>query len=449
MNNMFRSLFLAISTFSALLPCLGQDGIGGRGNAPVTIEFENTVLNWMPGEELSRPRFKTGTADSLCRNLNWSSSAPEIIWVDPASGDLIPRIPGHGRIVVISASGHNSRGSYVIRILSEFPELDRSILDYMDQADVKGMSVAVIYRERLVYRRAYGFANDSTLANVNHMFRIASMSKPVTVIGLLKLVEDGKLDLDHKVFGQGGILGEDFGPVPLDSHKDEITVRHLIEHTAGWAGDMAYTGYNDYSDAGELVRAGLASYDLYFRPGERYFYSNFGYGVLGRVIEKVSGQSYYNYVQENILNSCGIERMKPAKGPVADRDPEEVQYYSDNEQADMIHPAISNYFDSFGGWIATPTEYAKFMVRTDRSGHVPDILPEDILNQTYFKGNWQHGGMLPGTSTNVVRLTDDLTMIYMANTWRFFNPLFGQMNNSVREPIMARTEWPDYDLFDE
>ncbi len=447
MKCLVKSLVMALFALPALAPCSGRNG--GSRVVPAVITFEKAVVNWMPGEELSAPRFVTGAADSLYSDLRWSSSAPEIIGVDPVNGTLIPQIAGRGRTVIISAAGAYARGSYAIRILSEFPELDRSILDYMDQADVMGMSVAVIYKERLVYRRAYGFANDSTPANVNHMFRIASMSKPVTVIAILKLVEEGKVDLERKVFGPDGILGEDFGPVPAGSHKDGITVRHLVEHTAGWAGDMAYTGYNDYPDAGALVRAGLASYDLYFRPGERYLYSNFGYAVLGRVIEKLSGRSYDAYVKENILDPCGIVRMKLAKGPVADRDPGEADYYADNEQAHMVHPAISNYFNSYGGWIATPTEYARFMVRTDRAAGVPDILPEEILNLTYFRSIWRHTGMLPGTGTCVARLTEDLTVIYMANTWRFFNPLFGQMNNSVCEPVKDRTEWPDHDLFDE
>ena len=333
---------------------------------------------------------------------------------------------------------------------SDFPELDTAIVNYMKRADVVGMSVAIIYKERLVYRKAYGYVDSVAKrpADINHMFRIASMSKPVTVIALLKLVEQGRLNIDSKVFGPGSILGEDLGPVPEGSMKDRITVRHLIEHKSGWAGKMAYTGYNDYPDAHAMVSAGLAGYELAFAPGDSTMYSNFGYGVLGRVIEKLSGMKYHDYVRKYILDPCGIGQMKLAKGPVADRDPYESNYYADDEQSDMIHPAISNYFDSFGGWIATPTEYARFVLHTDRQTGIPDILPAEILNITYFKGLWSHGGMLPGTATNVTRLTDDLTMIYMANTWRFFNPYFDEMYNCVRKPIVARDTWPDYDLFE-
>lgn len=351
-------------------------------------------------------------------------------------------------MIAVAFTGKNAAGTCGMHIINDFPELDSSIVRYMERADVVGMSVAILYKERLVYQRAYGSVGHGRPANTSHMFRIASLSKPVTVIALLKLVEQGKLNIDHTVFGPGSILGEDYGAVPDSSMKERITVRHLIEHTSGWAGDMAYTGYNDYPDADALVRAGLANYALAFPPGEQYLYSNFGYAVLGRVIEKLSGMAYHEFVRLHIIEPCGIRQMKLAKGPVADRDPNESDYYADDEQADMIHPAISNYFDSFGGWICTPEDYARFVVHTDRQTKVKDILPEEILNMTYFRENWKHGGMLPGTATNFTRLTDDLTMIYMANTWRFHNPAFKEMYDCVRDPIMARDSWPEYDLFE-
>ncbi len=452
---MRAKILLTLSLFcvvSVAVAC-GKEGGDGAPSPAEPLEFERSVIEWTHLDPLPRLKVTTPLSTSEREALTWSTNRPDILTIDSKTGQLAvkKRSGTIGTTVTVTAKTGDRKGECKVYIASYLPRLDASITDYMSRANVVGMSVAIVYKERLVYQRAYGMVNDNTPANIGHMFRIASMSKPVTVIALLKLVEQGKLDasLNQKVFGPGSILGEDFGPVPAGSHKDEITVRHLIEHTSGWAGDMAYTGYNDYPDANALVRAGLAHYDLYFTPGSQYLYSNFGYAVLGRVVEKLSGQRYCDFVREQIIEPCGIQQMKLAKGPLADRDPNESNYYADAEQADMVHPAISNYFDSFGGWITTPTDYARFVVRTDRGTVVPDILPEEILNLTYFRGNWSHSGMLPGTATNIVRLTDDLTMIYMANTWRFYNPAFGEMYDSVANPILECTVWPDFDLFGE
>ena len=441
----FAALFICTATVLAGRPNQGQPA----QDVPERLEFVHPVINWLHSDPLPALALKTELNREVVENLEWSVNKPEYLTIDPKTGKLSQKMKAIGQSVTVTVKYKEATGRCRINILSDFPELDASVLDYMLRADVKGMSVAVVYKERLVYLRAYGHVDSGRPADIYHNFRIASMSKPITVIALLKLVEQGKLDIDQKVFGPGSVLADDFGPVPAGSNKELITVKHLIEHQSGWAGDMAYTGYNDYPDAGAMVRAGLAHYKLAFTPGERTLYSNFGYGVLGRVIEKLSGMKYADFVRQYIIEPCGIRQMTLAKGPVADRDANESNYFADDEQADMIHPAITNYFDSFGGWKSTPADYARFVLHTDRMPGVPDILPAEILNLTYFRGNWSHGGMLPGTATNITRLTDDLTMIYMANTWRFKNPAFGDMLNSVRDPIMARTVWPDYNLFDD
>ena len=440
---MTSKIFIVVLFFAVVIDATCQTSAQNR------IEFVQPVINWLHSDPLPVLEIKTELNPDALDSLVWSTDKPEYLSINPKTGALSRNIRAIGHSVTVTAKSNNASGRCRINILSDFPELDASIAGYMLRAEVVGMSVAIVYKERLVYQCAYGNVNPGRPANINHLFRIASMSKPITVIALLKLVEQGKLDLEQKVFGPGGILGEDLGPVPPESNKEMITVKHLIEHTSGWAGDMAYTGYNDYPNSAAMVSAGLADYKLAFTPGERTLYSNFGYGVLGCVIEKLSGMPYDAFVRQYIIEPCGIRQMKLAKGPVVDRDPDESGYFADDEEADMIHPAISNYFNSFGGWISTPTDYARFVLHTDRLTGIPDILPPEILNLTYFKGNWSHGGMLPGTATNITRLTDDLTMIYMANTWRFKNPSFGEMLDSVKDPIMARTSWPEYDLFDD
>ena len=127
----------------------------------------------------------------------------------------------------------------------------------------------------------------------------------------MKLVEERKLKLSDRVFGSGGILGNTYGKKPYKKWVTSITVKHLLEHTAGgWnnkKNDPMFqkSGYNHK----QLISWVLNNRPLSRKPGTKNDYSNFGYCVLGRVIEKRSGMSYKNYVRSRILNKSGIKYM--------------------------------------------------------------------------------------------------------------------------------------------
>lgn len=89
--------------------------------------------------------------------------------------------------------------------------------------------------DHIIYTAAYGVTDTlrHTPTTVRTRFRIASLSKPVTMAGILLLAAQGRLSLDDRVFGEGAILGTDYGPVPRGSGKDLITVRNLLEHKSG------------------------------------------------------------------------------------------------------------------------------------------------------------------------------------------------------------------------
>ena len=97
-------------------------------------------------------------------------------------------------------------------------DLDVAVDAKMNQYDIPALSLAIIKDEKLVYVQSYGFSDDDpvTAATNSDLYRIASISKPVTAIAILTLVRDGELTLDQTVFGSGGILGNDFGSPPAD-----------------------------------------------------------------------------------------------------------------------------------------------------------------------------------------------------------------------------------------
>ena len=115
-------------------------------------------------------------------------------------------------------------------------EIDGMIQRLIDDFNIPGLQLSIVYKERLVYSKSYGLADVENNVPVNNesLFRIASISKVLTVLGVLKLIEDNQLTFSDKVFGSEGVLGYDFGTPPYTQNMEEITVLHLLEHRSGW-----------------------------------------------------------------------------------------------------------------------------------------------------------------------------------------------------------------------
>ena len=151
------------------------------------------------------------------------------------------------------------------------------------------------------------------------MFRIASVSKPLTAVAILRLAELDRLDLDTPVRN----LLPDLQPAPdtpdekLDPRWQHVTVRQLLQHTGGWDSAASFdpmfrsprfrriVGISGPADSRAVIRYMLAR-PLDFNPGEKYAYSNFGYCLLGRVIEAAAHSSYNEALQKLVLEPCGM-----------------------------------------------------------------------------------------------------------------------------------------------
>ena len=154
------------------------------------------------------------------------------------------------------------------------------------------------------------------------------MSKPITSVALFSLVEKGVLRTEATVFGERGVLGTRYGKFPYGQGIEQITIDHLLTHTSGgWdnRNDPMFT--NPGMDQAELIAWALNTVPLKNPPGKVFAYSNFGYCLLGRVIEKITGQPYSDFVQTTILQPCGITDMRIAGNTLKDRAPEEVSLF--------------------------------------------------------------------------------------------------------------------------
>ncbi len=331
-----------------------------------------------------------------------------------------------------------------------FPELDQALEELRQQYHIPGLTVAIVKNEKLVFAKGYGFANQETHQPVHNqtLFRIASISKPITAVAILKLIQDGKLQLTDKVFGMDGILKNNYGIVPPGSNIETITVQNLLEHKSGWINQptdpMMVNATFSYQ---ELISDMVQNRALTHAPGTNFYYSNFGYCVLGRIIEKVSGKSYAAYVQSEILNPLGIIDMRLADNLPHQSAFNEVTYYQpdDNPYAYNIRR-----MDAHGGWLATATDLMRLMIHIDRNTKVADIISNDLLNQTYLGYyNWYHTGSFPGTSAILSRLDDEYSFAVLANTRNNSQPfqITEAFQAAIKNQILLKTKWSEEDLF--
>jgi len=304
--------------------------------------------------------------------------------------------------------------------------------EFLESTKAAGLSVAIARHGQLVYAEAFGLADKAASEKVTpeHLFRICSVTKPITSAAVFLLVEQGKLKLDDFVFGRKGMLGAAFSDV-YHSFLDQVTIHHLLTHTAGgWSNhenDPMFT--HPQMNHHELIAWTLKNRPLENAPGTHYAYSNFGYCLLGRVLENAAGKPYEEFVRANILAKCGIQNMRIAGNTLAERAPKEVVYYT--QQGEDAYGMNVRRMDSHGGWIATPSDIVKFACHVDGLDARENILtPQSIklmttatsANPGYASGwlvnsvpNWWHDGNLPGSVSLVVRTARGLCWAAFAN----------------------------------
>jgi CubicO group peptidase (beta-lactamase class C family) len=312
--------------------------------------------------------------------------------------------------------------------------------EFQRQFRVPAMSVASSRNGRFVYDHAGGMADRQHLvqAQQNTLFRIADLSKPVTAVTIFSLIEGGKLNLADKAFGTSGILGSKYAKPAYTPFVAEVTVDHLLSHTVGgWgAGDSDPMFRNNGWDQVKLITATLQDMPLPGPPGTQWVYSNFGYYLLGRVIEQVTGQGYEAYVAANILAPCGITGMQIGRNSERQRAANEVVYVG--QYSEDPYKVNLSRMDASAGWIASSTQLVQFLNHVAGAPGIPALLkPETIRTMTtpataypaadarYARGwmvsndgagSWWHSGSLPGSTALMLRTPDGSCSAAVCNT---------------------------------
>ena len=367
--------------------------------------------------------------------------------------------------------------------------IDRLFESFIARYNIMGASVAVSKDERLIYAKGFGLANAETAEPVQpgHLFRVASVSKLITAAAVLKLMEENKLHLDDKVFGENGILNDEIFRDYKDNRVEKITIKHLLNHTSGWSrskGDPVFNslyiarkmGQEPPADENLIIEYVLNTY-LSYNPGTIYSYSNLGYLILGEIIARKAGMPYEDYVVMNVLKPLGIHDMHLGRSLYHEKFPNEAHYYEPPGSAmclafDGSGRMVSKSYGgnnmellgAAGGWVASAPELVKFVSAIDGFDRLPDLLSDSIIDQMTDPeiagkgllgwrgadnhGTWWRTGTLSGSLAFIMRMENGLNWVVLLNTSGYKRQ---RLHNKMSKTIFAASyrvkDWPQYDLF--
>ncbi|MBP5364895.1 MAG: beta-lactamase family protein [Bacteroidales bacterium] len=365
--------------------------------------------------------------------------------------------------------------------------IDRAIKRFLrDQWLAGGISVAVAYKGRLVYAKGFGYADTTSRVAMQpfHTMRIASVSKLITAVAVMKLVEEGRIGLRQNVFGPDGILNDSIYLTFKDPRMGNVTVYQLLNHSGGWTpryGDPMFMPHAIARQTGKPLPVSMKDIicfmqtkSLHFEPGTGSNYSNFGYGILGEVVAKAAGMPYEQYVQKYILSPFGINDMYLGHSHQQHRFPTETAYYeADTTQvADYTNANIAatrayggndiHTLGSAGGWIASSVDLVKIALATDGFDNVPDCLtaasidtmvqheePFDPIGwrTTASDGSWFRTGTLSATTAMLARLPDSICYAVISNSANHRGTaLAAMLRNIMNDAVHRVAQWPDTDL---
>ena len=235
------------------------------------------------------------------------------------------------------------------KAVPELAAFDDAMQQFMSQRGIGAGVLAVRKEGRVVLARGYGFLDPEGKRPVQPEtpFRLASVTKPFTAAVVRKLCRDGRLKLDARVFDVLGLK-----PLPgkeLDPKWRDVTIGHLLEHKGGWDRQKAFDpmlrpleiaqflGQRGPASATDVIQYMLGQ-PLQFAPGSKSAYSNFGYCVLGRVIEKVTGKSYFDVLNQEVLIPLGLKTVALGRSLLKNRDGREPCYADSERGRNVVEP---------------------------------------------------------------------------------------------------------------
>ncbi|HQR05862.1 MAG TPA: serine hydrolase domain-containing protein [Gemmatales bacterium] len=296
-----------------------------------------------------------------------------------------------------------------------YEPIDRAMQEFMIRIGAQAGSVALSKDGKLLFSQGYGWSDKAKLkpTQPDALFRIASVSKPITAAAIKNAIRAGELSYDTKAI-------EFIGIKPLDNHEIAdpriltITVRQLLSHRGGWDRDKSFDPVFEYRRVERelhLARAAgprdviqfMLMQQLQFTPGERSAYSNFGYIVLGRVLEKAMKKPFGECLEESIFKPLKITDIKLGHSSSNKRDPREVWYPVGDYALSM------EVMDANGGMIASAPALCQFLEAYWIGGDP---------RKPGQRGNWTFFGSMPGTTSMARQRNDGYNIAVLLNNRR-------------------------------
>jgi CubicO group peptidase (beta-lactamase class C family) len=325
--------------------------------------------------------------------------------------------------------------------------IDDQVAVEMGKHHIPGLSLAVCREGKVVKARGFGLGNVelNVPATEESVFEIGSVTKQFTAAAVLMLAEEGKIGLDDRI---GHFL--ESAPVAWSN----MTVRHLLTHTSGLKNYTGLPGFevNKHLNADAFVKA-VAAHPLNFQPGEAWAYCNSGYSLLGFIIEKVSGKSYWQFLDERIFKPVGmtVTRSRDSRAVIPRRvagyETENGKWINrDSDLTDVFSAGaiVSSVLD-LAKWDAA-LDADKLLKGTSRAAMWTPVRLNSGQLHPYgfgwaideFRGhkNIGHGGSTSGFSASLQRFPDDrLTVIVLCNSGK--EGVAGVVAKSVAEIELA------------
>lgn len=450
----FLMVSLAIGSALMLTNCSKSDSDPDPGPDPVIIDTRISSFNILPDHNPSLSSKCTAFMNghtlyvTVPEGVDISALKPSIstvsseakVYVNNAEYKAGSTVVDGNNVVTVSikdAQGQRNNIYYVL-IKNGNETIDKEVYAFMAKFKIPGISISTSKHEKSAYCAGYGFADSTAKVRVTtkHLFRLASMSKSQTAICIMQLVEEGKLALNQKVFGEGGIFEQEFG-TSMPAKAKRVTVQNLLEHNSGWTnsgcgGDPIFSQYGGQTmdwRINEVVNNKAQTYE----PGATYSYFNLGFGILGRIVEKISGKEFEEYLKSELYPKCGVTDMHVGKDRSGKRSNEVIYYSQDGMNGYGNNMEV---IKALGGIIASTDELMKLMAHVDCQPDIADILKPETLEAMYkpsanYKNyalgwrvnhntlkDWRayHTGNLAGTTTVWVRGNSTTCGAFLCNS---------------------------------
>lgn len=249
----------------------------------------------------------------------------------------------------------------------EFSKLEDFILEKMRQTKMPALSIALIQDGQIVYKRGFGFRVLETYApaDENTVYGVGSITKSFTALAIVKLAEERKIDLEKPV--------EEYLPIKLRPFGEPVRVKHLLYHASGIPSlgyaeafiDGAFglgDGWLPVKDPQDvLLFAKDAESWAFTKPNERFFYSNSGYVMLGKIVSTVTGMSYEEYVKRYILEPLGMTRSYFSRDEV-EKDPNVAAGYVLDPQGHHVRKPFPYGISSDGGLLSNVMDLSRYLI---------------------------------------------------------------------------------------